>query len=152
MINQSEAEFETFVFIAEPALSRALIASLGIERGREATAEALAWAWEHWTEVKTMENPTGFLFRVGQSRSRRRKSIFEGSVRNAWHEPLIEPKLGVALGRLTDNQRIAVVLIHGFMWTFQEVGDLLQVKVTTVQNHLERGLTKLRRELKVDDD
>ena len=40
-----------------------------------------------------------------------------------------------------------VVLVHGFQWTLREVAELTGTKVTTVQNHLERGLVKLRRAL-----
>jgi RNA polymerase sigma factor (sigma-70 family) len=63
---------------------------------------------------------------------------------------VIEPKLIPALKRLTVNQRTAVVLVHGYGWTLREVGDLTGVKITTVQNHLNRGLAKLRRELNGD--
>jgi hypothetical protein len=70
MSNPDDLIFEAFVLRVEPGLRRALFAALGLDKGREATAEALAWAWEHWGRVKSMDNPTGYLFRVGQSRSR----------------------------------------------------------------------------------
>ena len=66
-------------------------------------------------------------------------------------EPMVEPGLGEALGRLTDRQRAAVVLVHGYGWTMREVAELNGSKVTSVQNHLERGLSKLRRALEVHD-
>jgi hypothetical protein len=50
----SDHEFEAFVARVEPGLRRALFAVLGLDRGREATAEALAWAWEHWSQVQKM--------------------------------------------------------------------------------------------------
>jgi len=50
---------------------------------------------------------------------------------------------------LPEKQRIAVVLIHGYQWTMREVGDLLGIRVTTVQNHLERGLRSLRAAMEV---
>jgi hypothetical protein len=40
-------EFEAFVHDVEPRLRRALVAAYGFERGREATADALSWSWEH---------------------------------------------------------------------------------------------------------
>jgi DNA-directed RNA polymerase specialized sigma24 family protein len=43
-----------------------------------------------------------------------------------------------------------VVLVHGFDWTLGEVAELCGVRVTSVQNHLERGLAKLRADLEVD--
>jgi DNA-directed RNA polymerase specialized sigma24 family protein len=145
-----EREFEVFLSEVEPDLRRALFAFFGYEEGREATAEALAWAWEHWSRINRMKNPTGYLFRVGQSRSRRRKvpAVF---VREEWSEPWVEPKLGPALSKLSEAQRIAVVLVHGFGWTMREVADLTGTKVTSTQTHLERGLAKLRAELGVND-
>ena len=154
VVAKSEApgtqDFEDFVHKVEPGLRRALFAVLGLERGREATAEALAWAWEHGSQIKATSNPTGYLFRVGQSRSRRRKTrpLF---VREEWHDPLVEPHLGMALAALSEAQRIAVVLVHGFGWTMREVAELNGTQVTSVQTHLERGLHKLRMTLGVEE-
>jgi len=44
---QRAAEFEGFVRESEPRLRRALVAAYGFEEGRDATAEALAYGWEH---------------------------------------------------------------------------------------------------------
>ena len=65
--------FERFVTLYEPRLRRALVTRFGTEEGRDATAEALAYAWEHWTTLETIDNPLGYLYRVGQSRSRKRE-------------------------------------------------------------------------------
>ena len=66
-----EDEFTVFVKDVEPRLSYAFAAAYGVEVGREATADALAYAWEHWSEVRGMENAGGYLYRVGQSSARR---------------------------------------------------------------------------------
>ena len=107
-----DEQFTRFVLSIEPRLRRALIATYGRERGRDATAEALAWAWEHWPRVESADNPVAFLFRVGQSRSRRRKLrvVFE---RPASQDILVEPGLSRALGALSDRQRAIVLLVHG---------------------------------------
>ncbi len=146
----SSQEFEDFVAGIEPGLRRALFAVLGAQRGRDATAEALAWAWEHWDQIVKVKNPTGYLFRVGQSRSRtrRRRAVHE---RNEWSEPLVEPQLRNALAGLSEAQRVAVILVHGFGWTMREVAELNGTQVTSVQTHLERGLRKLRASLEVDE-
>ncbi len=62
--------FTRFVKEAEPRLSYALAAAYGPEVGAEVTADALAWAWENWGKVCGMENPIGYLYRVGQSKAR----------------------------------------------------------------------------------
>jgi RNA polymerase sigma-70 factor (ECF subfamily) len=135
--------FEEFVRETEPRLRRALIAAYGVDRGREAVAESLAYAWEHWSKVRGMKNPAGYLYRVGQSRTRprRAKVLFE---RAALQDREIEPGLGDALAALSRRQRVAVVLIHGFGWTLAEVAELTGTRVTTVQSHAERGLRRLQ--------
>jgi DNA-directed RNA polymerase specialized sigma24 family protein len=151
MTHPQEPEFEAFFRRVEPSLRRAHFASFGLDRGREATAEALAWAWEHWDRIKDVQNPAGYLFRVGQSRTRHRKEppVF---VRQEWREPWIEPRLGLALTELSEQQRLTVVLIHAFGWTMREVAELTGTRVPTVQTHLNRGLAKLRSCLEVDQN
>jgi DNA-directed RNA polymerase specialized sigma24 family protein len=141
-------EFEAFVHDIEPSLRRALVAAYGFERGRDATAEALGWAWEHWDRAKDLENKVAYLFRVGQSRSRDRKTpiTFE---RDESSDPWFDPGLISALASLTERQRVAVVLVNGFDWKLREVAELLDVGVSTVQSHLERGMRSLRNALEV---
>lgn len=143
--------FSDFFADAEPRLRRALVAAYGVERGREAAAEALAYGWEHWPRVRRMDNPLGYLYRVGQSRSRARKRRFlvgRAGVEDVW----VEPGLPAALAHLTERQRVATILVHGFGWTLREVAELIGVSVTSVQNHLERGLAALRSALEVHED
>lgn len=67
--------FTEFVKQVEPRLRRALPVAYGIERGAEATADALAYAWENWERIEQMDNPAGYLYRVGRSRARPRKQL-----------------------------------------------------------------------------
>lgn len=141
-------EFEAFVYDVEPPLRRALVAAYGFDRGRDATAEALGWAWEHWGQAKVLDNKVAYLFRVGQSKSRDRKTpiTFERVESN---DPWFDPGLAPALGSLTEHQRVVVVLVNGFDWKLREVAELLNVGVSTVQSHLERGMLSLRNALEV---
>jgi DNA-directed RNA polymerase specialized sigma24 family protein len=120
-----------------------LVAAYGTERGREAAAEALAFAWEHWPMVRSMKNPAGYLYRVGQShtRPRRVRPVFG---RADIQDSTTEPRLPTALGELSERQRVAVVLVHGYGWTLREVAELTGTRVTTVQSHVERGLRRLQ--------
>lgn len=150
MKRPNDDQFSKFVEATEHRLHRALVAKLGWELGREATAEALAFAWEHWAKVRTMANPAGYLYRVGNSRVRQRKSgvIFARPEDNShW----FEPSLGRSLAALSERQRLAVVLVHGYGWTAREVSEVTGMKATTVQSHVERGLTRLRTQLAVGD-
>lgn len=145
--------FEAFVAEVEPRLRRALVGLRGPEAGRDAVAEALAWAWEHWSEVQGMENPAGYLYRVGQSRSRR------GRGRAPWPAPSslagmpeVEPRLPAALASLSERQRVAVFLVHGCGWSQAEVATVLGISPSSVANHVVRGMARLRAELKVVSD
>jgi len=144
--------FEEFVLATEPPLRRALVAAYGYEDGREAAADALAYAWEHWARVREMPNAAGYLYRVARSsvshgRRWRRRPPLLAAPPGAEHR--FEPGLPAALAALSERQRVAVVLVHGFGYTLREVAELTGIKVTTVQNHLERGLTRLRDRLGV---
>jgi RNA polymerase sigma factor (sigma-70 family) len=142
--------FDDFYADAEPRLRRALVAALGPVRGREGVAEALAYAWEHWERVRAMEHPLAYLFRVGQSRSRSRDARVVFPAPAEAEMPWIEPALPLALESLSEQQRVTVVLAHGFGWTHREIADLLDVSTSTVQNHIERAMAKLRAALEVD--
>ncbi|MCP3912376.1 MAG: sigma-70 family RNA polymerase sigma factor [Actinomycetia bacterium] len=144
--------FDEFVAEHEPQLRRALVARLGMDRGREALTEALLYAWRHWDRVATMDNPVGYLYRVGTSRApiERLAPSLTDRTRSARPEPWAEPQLEPALDLLSENQRVAVVLRHSFEWTYDEIAELLDISVSTVRNHLNRGLEKLRQSLEVD--
>jgi DNA-directed RNA polymerase specialized sigma24 family protein len=148
-----QASFERFVAEAGPRLGRALAALYGFEDGRDATAEALAYAWEHWSRLQHVANLPGYLFRVGQTRGRRRRQpaagLFDIGERGDYR---FEPGLPKALAALTQRQRLAVVLVHGYGYTLREVAELTGIRPTTVQNHLSRGLYRLRTLLGVDDE
>lgn len=143
--------FEAFAEAAEPKLRAALSATLGSDTGRDATAEALAYAWEHWSKVETMVNPIGYLYVVGRDRGRRlqRRSRIRLMHVDTQRTPWVEPGLPEALTRLPEQQRVVVMLLHCFEWTMSEVADLLGVSKSTVQTHARRGLSKLRERMGV---
>ena len=142
--------FTEFMAEVEPRLKRALCVRFGIERGVEATADALTYGWEHWDRVRDMGNPAGYLYQVGRSRTRRGRTprpTFPAVPADA--SPWVEPGLPAALARLSESQRQAVWLVHGFEWTLDETASLLDVSISTVRKHLERGEKKLRKALGV---
>ena len=147
--------FSAFMAENEPQVRRALIAGHGSEIGREAALEAFEYGWQHWDRVGAMTNPRGYLYRVGSHcaiRLRRRSSyaVLKADEPSS-SEPWVEPGLDGALDHLSGPQRTAVVLIHGFGWTYQEVADLMGVRRSTVQRHAGRAMSKLRSDLEVRD-
>lgn len=145
MLEKTAADSYTeFVEYADPRLKRALAAALGPERGLEAAAEALAYGWEHWDRIQSMENPAGYLYRVGYRSGLQRFRPVRLPPVSAHDDPWIEPGLPAALDRLTDRQRVSVLAIHAFGWTYAETAELLGVSIGTVEKHVERALKKLR--------
>lgn len=151
--SRSEA-FTEFVAASGPRLQQGLIAALGPDVGSDAAAEALRHGWENWERVAAMANPTGYLFVVGRNAGRRmhKKPVFPAPIPPVDDTPWIEPGLPDALASLSERQRIATTLVHGGGWSYADVADLLQVDRGTVKKHADRGLKRLRVELKVDLD
>ena len=143
--------FTAFVRDAEPRIRQALSASVGSEAAVDGTSEAIAYAWENWDRVESMENAVGYLFVLARNHARRtlrrRPPLLEPT---RVELPWVEPGLTGALRRLPERQRVAVMLVYCFDWTLAEVGDVLGLSRSTVQTHAERGLVKLRRSLGVD--
>ena len=143
--------FEVLFRENEPKLRRALVAAYGFEEGRDAAAEAFAWAWENWDRLRDVANLPGYLFRVAQSRQRQKRPPVVSDT-PGWAEHRFEPGLPGALAALSHRQRLAVVLVHGYGCTLREVSELTGIRQTTVQNHAERGLARLRAKLGVEDE
>ena len=146
-------DFTLFVKETEPKLSYALAAAYGSQVGKEAAADAVSYAWEHWERIELMANPAGYLYRVGQTAAR--KYMKNGPLFPAIETaalPRVEPGLPGALESLTQLQRTAVVLLYAMDWSEREVAELLSVDRSTVRRHRDRGLAKLRRALEVSVD
>jgi DNA-directed RNA polymerase specialized sigma24 family protein len=147
------AAFTEFARRIEPRLRYALAGRLDADLVRDATQEALVYAWNHWDKIERLDNPDGYLYtlakRWGWKQAKRASSLPEVGVT----DPLPgEPGLPRALGQLSPMQRQTVYLVEGLGMTQQETADLLGVSRSTVQTHLERALSHLRQELGVTID
>lgn len=151
-MTECHASFTAFVEEHESRLRAAMIACYGPDRGGEATSEALAYGWEHWDRIRSMDNPAGYLYRVAQHAGipRRRHPVFPEPPHHS--DPLIEPGLPDALAALSERQRAAVMLVHSFGWTQSETARFLGISESSLRNHLRRGMSKLRSALEVTID
>ena len=150
---EPEEAFEVFFARAEPRLRAALTSLYGAEMGREATSEAMAWAYEHWDRVGPLQHQVAYLFRVGQSRTRRlrrRRVLF--SATTATPMPEVDPRLIGALAALPERQRVAVTLVHGHDWSHADVAALMGISASTVATHVTRAVASLRTALEVPAD
>jgi RNA polymerase sigma factor (sigma-70 family) len=147
--DRTAAEFSAFVDQSELRIRRALIAAVGVEAASESLAEGMAYAWQHWERVRGMQNRAGYVYRVARNHARRRRRPVVFPPVAPDELPEVEPGLSAALAALSQRQRVTVILVHGLGWTQREVAELLGLKISSVRNHLRRGLDQLRKQLKV---
>jgi DNA-directed RNA polymerase specialized sigma24 family protein len=144
-----DAEFADFVTAHERRLRQAFTSIWGVDRGREVAIDALAYGWENWDRVHSMDNPVGYLFVVGRERAnrhrrRREQPTADFVVPSASPPPWCEPALPGLIEGLSDRERQVVVLLHAFEWSLGEIAELLEVSKSTVQTYADRALSKLR--------
>ncbi len=146
----SVVRFEEFAATIGVRLRAGLVAAFGPDVGVDAAAEALAYGWQNWNRVGAMDNPSGYLYRVGQTAARRARRP-QGFLPTPPDTDLpdFEPRLLPALEALSDAQRVCVVMVHAYGWGQTEVADLLDVSPSTVRTHLARALTHLQNALEV---
>lgn len=151
MINAES--YDEFVLVAGDRLRAALVSAYGLEVGIEAASEALAYGWESWERLRTMDNPIGYLYRVGQTAASRYHRPTPLLDRPAPDEiPDFEPGLVPALEQLSERQLVCVMLVHGHGWTQADTAELLDISPDSVRTHLERGMSKLQKLMKVKPD
>ncbi len=148
-----DADFPLSV-AASRQLRQVLVARFGTDTGGDAYQEAMAYAWEHRDRIEEMTNAVGYLYRVAQTANRRLRRRERPVVLPPIPEdrlPEIEPGLPSALASLSPRQRVAVLLVHAHDWTQVEAATVLGIDVSTLRNHLRRGLERLRTSLGVED-
>ncbi len=144
-------DFDSFFKDAEARLRRAYGGRLAPHRVGDAVSSALEFAWVNWDRVAVMDFPVAYLFRVGLSKSRRRK---EGRLpANPPHEAAhVEPALISAMQQLPTRQREVVWLVEACDWTPSEASEALGLSLSAVRTHRTRGLERLRQQLGVHTD
>ena len=155
LMDRGRSDFERFVAEVEPRLRHALVAGFGSVVGRQAAADALAWAWQNWNRVQEIESPGGYLYRVGRTLAVRSGArdvpVAEPALAVVSPADSFEPGLAPAIARLSEAQRCAVVLVVGFGYTLREAAEVLGVTASTVHRDCERALARLRSELEVEN-
>ena len=137
-----------FVERAAPVLERALIARFGVAAGCDAAAAALEYAVQNWQRLSPMENPAGYLFRVGATHARRdirragRHTIL--AVEPSTTDRPVDIDLQRALIHLKWEQRVSLLLVHAHGHSYASASEILGIPVTSITNHLTRGLERLR--------
>ncbi len=148
--------FEEFCQAEYSSIANALTWSLGgHDLGREAADESFARAFERWSTVGAMDNPAGWVYRVGLNWGRRRlwrgkrerDLLSQVPTRDVLHLHYRDPDLASALAELSVKLRSVVVLRLLLDYSERETAEALNLSVGTVKSRLHRGLTQLREQL-----
>lgn len=150
-------EFESFCRREHASLARALALALHHpELGRDAAAEGLARAWERWSDVRTYDNPAGWVYRVGlnwgRSRlRRRRREVISGSIpERGRSNPEADDAVIEAMSQLSTDHRAVVVARYYLDWAEADIAAALELPAGTVKSRLSRALDQLERRLESD--
>lgn len=151
-----ERAFTQFLGNHGSRLRHAFIARYGPDVGGDVMGDVAEYAWKHWDRVNALDNPSGWLYRVGQSKARRYfrhlHPLRLPPPRNGDGEPQLEPALSGLLESLPQSQRVAVLLTQAFGYTEREAAETIGVSASTVHQNAQRGLERIRARLGVASD
>lgn len=145
--------FEAFYRAHLDRVYRALAVTLGDPQlAREAADEAMARAYAHWRRVRGLDNPGGWVYRVGlnwatswRRKIRRERALpEEDRAGDGAPDPVAGTAAQQALARLPLPQRAVVVCRVLLDLSTAETAALLRVAEGTVKSRLARALAALR--------
>jgi RNA polymerase sigma factor (sigma-70 family) len=143
--------FEDFYRTNRTSIGRALAMTLrDAALAAEAIDEAMARAFQRWPHVSQLDNPGGWVYRVGLNWSRsvirrltRSAPPWFGSVETAPAPSMQDPLIDRALGLLTVDQRAVVVCRLLLNLSEASTAEALDIRPGTVKSRLHRALERL---------
>lgn len=158
VVEQSEQlAFHDFYAGSRDRVGRALAVTLGdADLAAESVDEAMARAYQRWSNVSRMENPSGWVYRVGlnvaRSRirrlTRRRRLPASGGAAAEVPEPeVLEPAILRALLALPVDHRTVVVCRLLLGWSEAETAQALDIRPGTAKSRLHRATATLADQL-----
>ena len=145
--------FEEFYREQRAPIGRALALTLrDTQLASEAVDEAMARAYQRWSRVQALDNPGGWVYRVGLNWSR---SILRRAHRPAptWGTSsaavadvgsALDPAIDRALARLSIEQRAVVVCRLLIGYSEAQTAAALGLRPGTVKSRLARATTRLQ--------
>jgi RNA polymerase sigma-70 factor, ECF subfamily len=142
--------FDGFFVDARPRLINALRFTVGDDDiAVDVVDEAMARAYDRWSDVAAMANPSGWVYRVALNlaRNRFRRLRLERrrppTVRLVHDDVVSDPGLARALEQLPADQRSVLLLRFYLDWSVDEVATALGLAPGTVKSRVHRGLRRL---------
>jgi RNA polymerase sigma-70 factor (ECF subfamily) len=151
---QSRGGFDAFFEEQHERLFKSLYFVTGNRSDAEdLMQDAFLRLWERWNEIETIQDPTGYLFRVALNgfRARRRRAAM--SLRKVI--PVLEQRDEFAdaemradtrqlLLEVTPRQRAALLLVDLFGYSAEQAAPILHVRPSTVRVLASQGRRTLR--------
>jgi RNA polymerase sigma factor (sigma-70 family) len=157
----TESDPAAFCRALRPRLSGALGLHCGdADVGEELAQETLLRIWEHWEQVRQLDAPEAWAFRVGfnLATSRFRRRAAERRARSKDHHVTVAvPDLASALAvrrvvrALPDPQRAVIVLRYFLDLPIADVAAVLGCAPGTVKSLSNNAVRLLREQLDFDD-
>jgi RNA polymerase sigma factor (sigma-70 family) len=147
---EDAASFERFFEARYARLSKAMYLLTGDHAEAEDLAqEAMARVYERWERVKRMDAPDGYattialnLWRRGARRRGKAPEAAEGT--DPASAAAARADVARALGRLSADQRAAVVLVAWLGYTAEEAGRVLGIDGSSVRGRIHRARAVIR--------
>jgi RNA polymerase sigma factor (sigma-70 family) len=145
------ASFEDFYVGNRASVGRALALTLrDDDLARDAVDEAMARAYQRWAHVGQLENPGGWVYRVGLNwsrsvvrRLRRPTPIWIAQPSDAPDAVVQDPAIDRALDSLNVDQRAVVVCRLLLGLSEHSTSEVLGIRPGTVKSRLARALERL---------
>ena len=148
---EGSQSFDEFYRQHRAGLVRALAVTLhSVDLGTDAADEALARACERWATVSTLDNPAGWVYRVGFNwgtstlrRLRRPTPRWLTDPQGLPWADSPDPAIDHALARLNADQRAVVVCRLILGWSEAHTAECLGIRPGTVKSRLSRATEQL---------
>lgn len=153
-VDDLASTFEAFVD-AETARFHGALRLLTRDRAEaeDLMQDAYLKVWERWHHVRSLGDPTGYLYRTAMNLYRKRRRRAAVAIRHAIRPRPARDQLDEvesrdevlrALATLTPRQRMSLVLTDLLDYSSEEAGRLMGVKATTVRVLASQGRAALR--------
>lgn len=152
VVEASRRSFSDFYAATRDNVGRALAVTLRDgDLAADAVDEAMVRAYQRWDAVSAMDNPAGWVYRVGlnyaRSRIRRLTRYFTDDRQGIVSAPFVEPAIMRALGELSVDHRSVVVCRLLLGWSESDTAAALRIRPGTAKSRLHRALALLEQKL-----
>jgi RNA polymerase sigma-70 factor, ECF subfamily len=143
-----------------------LVGSLGLYVGDRAVAEelaqeALARAWARWAKVREMDDPVGWVYRVGFNLAnsywrrrlverRARHRLLPDAADNIVDDLTTAVMIREAISQLSRRKRTVLLLRYFVDMPYADIAEVMNAPESTVKSLARRALEDLRRQLPQD--